>query len=86
MTFKTFTDTEEGIAQELVQAGLVDPQDVIVVASNLKKLIDIINEPNISMKNVIFALVSCLSCLNYHFIYFYFLLFLICFLFLESWR
>lgn len=52
------TDTAEGIAQELVQAGLVDERDVIAVASNLQKLIDSYNAQNAPTKNVIFALVS----------------------------
>ncbi|RWS18006.1 serine/threonine-protein kinase OSR1-like isoform X2 [Dinothrombium tinctorium] len=45
-------DTADGIATELVQAGLVDPKDVIVVAANLQKVID---SPK-STRNIIFAL------------------------------
>lgn len=38
--FGNITDTAEGIAAELVQANLVDPKDVDVVASNLHKLVN----------------------------------------------
>lgn len=39
MTTKSPTDTAEGIAQELVQAGLVDIKDVAIIATNLHQLV-----------------------------------------------
>ncbi|GAB0088198.1 Serine/threonine-protein kinase OSR1 [Sergentomyia squamirostris] len=47
-------DTAEGIATELVGAGLVDSRDIVVMAANLQKLID--NRHN--MKSVTFLLNS----------------------------
>lgn len=38
--FAVGKDTAEGIANELVDAGLVDPRDTSVMAINLQKLID----------------------------------------------
>lgn len=51
-----FIDTAEGIAHELIGAGLVDSKDLIVVAANLQKLISdqSTSEP---IKTVTFALV-----------------------------
>lgn len=37
--FSTSTDTVEGVAQELLSAGLIDGLDLIVVAANLNKII-----------------------------------------------
>lgn len=47
-------DTAEGIATELVGAGLVDPNDVAVMSSNLQRLI----EQRITLKAVTFQLNS----------------------------
>ncbi|XP_071040694.1 serine/threonine-protein kinase OSR1 isoform X3 [Parasteatoda tepidariorum] len=44
-------DTADGIASELVGAGLVNGKDMIVVAANLQKLVD-----NLSLKSTVFAL------------------------------
>lgn len=44
-------DTSDGIAAELVGAGLVDGKDIIVVAANLQKLID-----NTALRAITFAL------------------------------
>ena len=38
LIFIWIKDTAEGIAQELITAGLVDSKDFIVVAANLEKL------------------------------------------------
>ena len=46
-------DTAEGIAAELVGAGLVDGRDIVVIAANLQKLIDSAGE----MRTVTFSLV-----------------------------
>lgn len=47
-------DSSEGIASELVGAGLVDGRDIVVIAANLQKLIDSHGE----LKTVTFPLVS----------------------------
>ena len=52
-TFHLISDTAEGIAQELITAGLVDSKDFEVVAANLEKLI--LNQTN--YKSIVFALV-----------------------------
>lgn len=54
--FKNFvySDTAEGIAGELISAGLVDIKDFIPVAQNLDCLI----KDRAKMKNVVFPLVS----------------------------
>lgn len=52
--FAVGKDTSEGIASELVGAGLVDNNDVVVMAANLQKLIDQRN----TMKTVTFQLVN----------------------------
>lgn len=46
-------DSSEGIASELVGAGLVDGRDIVVIAANLQKLIDSRGE----LKTVTFPLV-----------------------------
>lgn len=38
--FAVGKDSAEGIASELVGAGLVDGRDIVVIAANLQKLID----------------------------------------------
>ena len=50
------TDTADGIAGELIAAGLVDQRDSAPVAQNLDRLIT----ERASMKNVVFQLV-CIS-------------------------
>ncbi|KAL1116497.1 hypothetical protein AAG570_004969 [Ranatra chinensis] len=55
--FAVGTDSAEGIASELVGAGLVDPRDMLVIASNLQKLID----SHGTLTTVTFPLVSCSS-------------------------
>lgn len=47
-------DSAEGIATELVGAGLVDGRDIVVIAANLQKLIS----SNGQMRQVTFPLVS----------------------------
>lgn len=47
-------DTAEGIATELVGAGLVDGRDIVAIAANLEKLIS----SNGEMRQVTFPLVS----------------------------
>lgn len=50
-------DTVEGIAHELVTAELIDGHDLVVVAANLQKLIDLAQQKS-SRKSVTFALNS----------------------------
>lgn len=52
--FAVGKDSAEGIAAELVGAGLVDGRDIVVIAANLQKLIDTQSES----KSVTFPLVS----------------------------
>ena len=51
--FAIGTDSAEGIASELVGAGLVDGKDIVVIAANLQKLIDSSGQ----MRTVTFPLV-----------------------------
>lgn len=46
-------DTSDSVARELVEAGLVDGRDMIVVAANLQKILD-----NPEQKGIVFALNS----------------------------
>ena len=57
--FFPLVDTAEGIAGELISAGLVDIKDFIPVAQNLDRLI----KDRAKMKNVVFPLVS-FACLH----------------------
>lgn len=50
-------DTVEGIAHELVTAELIDGHDLVVVAANLQKLIDLALQKS-DRKSVTFALNS----------------------------
>lgn len=52
--FAVGKDSAEGIAAELVGAGLVDGRDIVVIAANLQKLIDTQSQS----KTVTFPLVS----------------------------
>lgn len=52
--FAVGKDSAEGIASELVGAGLVDSRDSVVITNNLQKLID----SRYSIKLVTFPLVS----------------------------
>jgi Oxidative-stress-responsive kinase 1 C-terminal domain len=53
--FAVGKDSSEGIASELVSAGLVDSHDMVVIAANLQKLIETTATLG---KNVTFPLVS----------------------------
>lgn len=52
--FQVGKDSAEGIASELVGAGLVDGRDIVVIAANLQKLIDTSGQ----LRQVTFPLVS----------------------------
>lgn len=52
--FAVGVDSAEGIAAELVGAGLVDGKDIVVIAANLQKLIDSAGQ----IRTVTFPLVS----------------------------
>lgn len=52
--FTVGVDSAQGIAAELVAAGLVDGKDVVVIAANLKKLIESAGQ----LRTVTFSLVS----------------------------
>lgn len=56
--FTFLADTADGIAGELISAGLVDVKDFVAVAQNLQRLII----ERAKMKSVIFPLV----CANFH--------------------
>lgn len=58
--FAVGKDSAEGIASELVGAGLVDSKDITAIAQNLQKLI----EQRHSLKVVTFQLVSGLMTLR----------------------
>lgn len=58
-------DTAEGIATELVGAGLVDGRDIVAIAANLEKLIS----SNGEMRQVTFPLVSVQSLLSARFMF-----------------
>lgn len=51
------TDTVDGIAHELVTAELIDGHDLVVVAANLQKLIEL-SKIHSDRKTIIFALNS----------------------------
>lgn len=52
--FAVGVDSAEGIAAELVGAGLVDGKDIVVIAANLQKLIDSAGQ----LRTVTFSLVN----------------------------
>lgn len=51
-------DTSEGIAAELVGAGLVDPHDSVAISMNLAKLLDAQIASENAPKTITFHLVS----------------------------
>lgn len=55
--FQVGKDSAEGIASELVGAGLVDGRDIVVIAANLQKLIDTSGQ----LRQVTFPLVRVLN-------------------------
>lgn len=55
--FAVGVDSAEGIASELVGAGLVDGKDIVVIAANLQKLIDSAGQ----LRTVTFSLVNYLE-------------------------
>ncbi len=59
-------DSAEGIAAELVGAGLVDGRDIVVIAANLQKLIDTQSQ----CKTVTFPLVSLTELMDHIFLLF----------------
>lgn len=56
--FRTLPDTADGIANELITAGLVDGKDFTPMAQNLQRLI----QERAKIKNVVFQLVSASLC------------------------